>query len=89
MTPRARADVIAGWRGGRLHVRTSAPPLEERANDAVRRLLARALDVAPSQIVFIRGGHGREKVAAVRGLTPTEVDRRLGRPAGSHATVHD
>lgn len=83
MVPRANADVIAGWRGGRLQVRTTAPPVDERANDAVRRLLARALDVAPSQITFVSGGHGREKVVEISGLTAGEIDRRLARPAGS------
>lgn len=83
MTPRASADVIAGWRGGRLQVRTTAPPIDERANDAVRRLLARAVGVAPSQITFVRGSRGREKVVHISGLTAGEVDRRLARPAGS------
>lgn len=81
MTPRARADVIAGWREGRLQVRTTAPPVEDRANQAVRRLLARALDLAPSQVAIIRGERSREKVIAISGLSALEVDRRLGRPS--------
>ena len=78
VTPRARADVLAGWRGGRLQVRTTAPPLEGRANDTVRRLLARALGVSASRIELTQGRYGRDKVAAVSGLSADEVRRRLG-----------
>ncbi|HEV8354302.1 MAG TPA: DUF167 domain-containing protein [bacterium] len=78
VTPRARADRITGWRDGRLHVRTTAPPLEGRANDAVRRLLARTLGVSASRIALTQGRHSRDKVAAVSGLSADEVSRRLG-----------
>jgi uncharacterized protein YggU (UPF0235/DUF167 family) len=83
VTPRARADVLAGWRGGRLQVRTTAPPLDGRANEAVRRLLARALGVPISRIGLARGRHGRDKVAEVSGLSSEEVSRRLGGEAAS------
>jgi len=78
VTPRARADRLSGWRGGRLQVRTTAPPLEGRANDAVRRLLARALGVPTSRIELTHGRHSRDKVAEVSGLSADEVSRRLG-----------
>jgi len=37
--PRARSDVLVGLRDGAIIVRVSAPPLEGRANEAVRRLV--------------------------------------------------
>ncbi|MGH2348825.1 MAG: DUF167 domain-containing protein [bacterium] len=78
VTPRARTDVIAGWRAGRLQVRTTAPPLDGRANDAVRRILASALGVPVSRIGLAQGRHSRDKVAEVSGLSSEEVSRRLG-----------
>ena len=77
VTPRARADAIAGWRGGRLHIRTTAPPLDGRATDAALRLLAAALKVAPSAVRLVRGAHSREKTAEVYGLPADDIYRRL------------
>jgi hypothetical protein len=77
VTPRARQEGIAGWRSGRLQVRTAAPPLDDRANDAVRRLLAGTLGISPSRIHLTRGLRGRDKIATVYGLSAEEVTRRL------------
>lgn len=78
--PRAARDAIGPWRADRLEVRTTAPPADGRANDALRRLLADALDVAPSRVKVVRGMRGREKAVQVVGLPASEVLRRLGRP---------
>lgn len=83
VTPRAAQEAISGWRGGRLQVHTTAPPLDDRANDAVRRLLAAALRVPKSQVLLTHGRRGREKLAAVYGLSAEDVRRRLGGDAGS------
>lgn len=75
--PRARRDEIAGERGGAVLVRVSAPPVDGKANDAVRRLLAKALGVAPSAIEVVRGQTGRDKVVRVTGLGEPDVRARL------------
>ena len=77
VTPRASRDQIAGWEGDLLRVRVTAPPVEGRANDAVLRLLARALDVPQSRLTLVRGQTQRNKVVAVEGLTEEEVRARL------------
>jgi uncharacterized protein len=77
VTPRASRDQIAGWEGDLLRVRVTAPPVEGRANDAVLRLLARALDVPKSRLTLVRGQTQRNKVVAVEGLTEEEVRARL------------
>jgi uncharacterized protein (TIGR00251 family) len=76
--PRARRDEIAGVRDGRLLVRVTAPPLEGRANDALRRLLARYLGVAPSRLSIASGAGSRDKVVRVAGLSSADLARRLG-----------
>ena len=50
LTPRASQDKIVGWEGDVLKVRVTAPPVEGKANDALLRLLARALDVPTSRL---------------------------------------
>ncbi len=78
LTPRASQDKIAGWEGDLLRVRVTAPPIGGRANDALLRLLARALDVPTSRLRLVRGQTQRNKVVAVEGLTENEVRFRLG-----------
>jgi uncharacterized protein YggU (UPF0235/DUF167 family) len=60
--PRARADLIGTGADGTLTARVTAPPADGRANEAVRRLLARALGVAPTRLTLIRGETARDKV---------------------------
>ncbi|HEX5938910.1 MAG TPA: DUF167 domain-containing protein [Dehalococcoidia bacterium] len=62
VTTRARADEIGGWRGDTLLVRVKAPPIDGRANDAVRRLLARAVGVGPNEIEIVGGLSSRDKI---------------------------
>ena len=78
LTPRAASSQIDGWDGDLLRVRVAAPPVEGKANRALLRLLARALDVPPSRLRLVKGQTSREKVIAVEGLSEEEVRPRLG-----------
>jgi uncharacterized protein (TIGR00251 family) len=62
VTPAARRNAVEELPDGRLKVQVTAPPEDGRANDAVRRLLARALGVAPSRLTLVSGAQGRDKV---------------------------
>jgi uncharacterized protein (TIGR00251 family) len=75
--PRARRDEIAGEREGRLLVRVTAAPVEGKANEAVRRLLAKRLGVAPGRVAVGRGEAGRDKLIEVEGIDDDELVRRL------------
>ena len=82
--PRASREAILGWREDVLRVAVTAPPVEGEANQAVGRLLARVLGLAPSAVSIVRGGHGRDKVVRIAGLTDAELRARLAdreRPA--------
>jgi uncharacterized protein YggU (UPF0235/DUF167 family) len=75
--PRARTDELVGLRDGVLVVRVMAPPVDGRANDAVRRVLAEALGLRPSRLTIVRGARARDKVVAVEGLDQATVDDTL------------
>jgi uncharacterized protein YggU (UPF0235/DUF167 family) len=55
----------------------TAAPVDGAANAAVARVLARALEVTPSAITVVHGLHGRTKIVEIRGMTDTELERRL------------
>lgn len=68
VSPAASADAITlPVSGGVLAVRTTAPPEDGKANEAVLRLLARALDRPVSTLELVRGAASRTKLIR---LTP-------------------
>jgi uncharacterized protein (TIGR00251 family) len=71
--PRASREAILGERDGVLRVRLTAPPVEGAANEALRRLLAKALGTAPSAVEILRGQRGRDKQVLVAGVSPEAV----------------
>jgi uncharacterized protein (TIGR00251 family) len=77
LTPRASRDEIAGYSDGVLRVRVTAPPVDGKANAALRKLIAKRLGVAPSRVTIERGAKGRDKLLAVEGADPDAV-RNLG-----------
>jgi uncharacterized protein YggU (UPF0235/DUF167 family) len=74
---------VIGWRQDALRLAVTAPPVEGQANEAVRRLLARALGVAPSAISVVQGARGRDKVVRVDGLTGAQMRSRLAEREGA------
>ena len=77
LTPRASRDEIAGWQGDVLRVRVAAPPIEGKANDALVRLLAKALGLPKSRVGVVAGARSREKTVGIDGLTRDDVLRLL------------
>lgn len=76
--PRAPRSELCGVRDGAFEVRVAAPPVDDAANDELVRLLAKALGVPRSAVEVARGERSRHKGVRVRGLTPREVEERLG-----------
>jgi len=75
--PRASRDELAGWRDDTLRVRVTAPPLDGRANAALRALIADAAGVPTSAVGIVGGERGRDKLVSVAGLTPAALRARL------------
>lgn len=77
VAPGARRSAVVGRHGAGWKVRVSAPPEDGRANDALRRLLAKTLAL-PVQAVSVVSGHGsRDKQVRLAGIAPEETERRL------------
>lgn len=72
VTPRAKRNEVGAVTNGMLQVRTTAPPADGKANQAVIKLLAEFIGVAPSRITLLRGTASRNKqfvvTAAANGL---------------------
>ena len=77
VTARASRDELAGLRDGVLHVRVTAPPVDGRANQAVCRLIARAVGVGKTSVTVTRGERSRDKVVRIEGVGPEAVHERL------------
>jgi uncharacterized protein len=58
-SPGARRNAVES--GDPLRVFVTAPPADGAANDAIRRLLARALGVAPTRLTLTQGAAARDK----------------------------
>lgn len=61
VTPRARRNEIS-VADGAIRVQVTAPPEDGKANAAVVKLLAKAMGVAKSRLVLVRGATSRDKV---------------------------
>lgn len=61
VSPRASRDQLE-MDEGEIRIRVTAPPEDGKANKAVRKILAKALGVAPTRLSLIRGETARQKV---------------------------
>jgi uncharacterized protein (TIGR00251 family) len=67
--PGARRTQVAGIHGAALKLRLAAPPVDGKANAALRAFLADAFGVPLRQVTLLRGETSRDK--AVRVEAPT------------------
>ena len=80
--PRASKNEILGEWQGALRVRLAAPPVDDRANEALQRLLAERLKLPMSAVTLLRGGRSRTKWIEVRGATAAQVRALAASDAG-------
>ena len=78
LQPRASRDGIVGMYGDALKVTVSAPPLEGRANKALKKILAEQLGVPPSRIQISTGQRSREKILKISGVSQEAIERAFG-----------
>src|SRR6266446_4340341 len=81
LTPRARADRLDGVvhladGAAVLKVSVTAPPAEDRANDALLQLLAKEWRVPRRDFALVGGRKSRNKIVRIAG-EPTALIKRL------------
>jgi hypothetical protein len=78
--PRSSKNEIVGpYRDG-IKVKVTAPPIEDKANEALLRFLAKEWDIPLSHMEIIKGHHFREKTLKITGATHLEFLKGLGTP---------
>ena len=76
--PGASASTVAGWLGGRLKVRVSAPPERGKANAAVIKLLAAELHLEKKALSIASGSTSQNKVVEIQGVTMQDIESVFG-----------
>lgn len=76
--PRASRDEIVGEYQDGLKIRLTAPPVDDRANEALRKLLAARLNVPLSAVRIASGERGRTKRVEIRGATASMIRTLAG-----------
>ena len=75
--PRAKKNAITGELGDALKVSLTAPPTDDRANQACTEFFAKLLKVPRSSVTIASGQTSRNKVICVSGATGQYVRARL------------
>ncbi len=76
--PRASRDEIVGEYQDGLKIRLTAPPLDDRANQALRKLLASRLKVPLTAVRIASGERSRNKRVEIQGATAAMIRGLLG-----------
>ncbi len=76
-TPRASRNAVLGAEDEWLRIALTAPPVDGKANEAIRRFLAEVLDVPRSAVTQVSGQTARLKRFAIDGLPPEAATARL------------
>jgi uncharacterized protein (TIGR00251 family) len=75
--PNAKIDKAVGQHGDAIKIKLRAPPVEGKANAALRRFLAEKLSIPQRAIVLDRGERSRDKLIRIDGLSEAEIRRDL------------
>lgn len=78
LKPRAKNDRLTVTGPGTVDIAVTSPPVDEKANEHLVKLLAKRLGVSKSAVTLLRGGHSKNKVVVVEGMSSEEVMKRLG-----------
>ncbi|MEP6591646.1 MAG: DUF167 domain-containing protein [Gemmatimonadota bacterium] len=80
--PGASRTAVVGPHGAAIKLRLAAPPVDGKANAALRRFVAQQCGVRVAAVRLVRGGASREKTVLVDGISVAQATERLvGDPA--------
>ena len=75
--PGSSQDCIAGWLGDILKIRVTAPAQKGKANNAVEKIIALALELPGKQVCIIKGKTSARKIIEITGMDESEIYKRL------------
>ena len=75
--PRAVRTAVVGVHGSALKIKVAAPPVDGKANDALREFVAEALGLPRSRVELIAGAGSRHKRLRISGIAPESVAEAL------------
>ena len=64
--PKSSADEIVGLHNERLKIRTTAPPVDGKANEHIIKWFSKLFKVPKKQIEIVRGDLGRDKTIRIK-----------------------
>ncbi|HSE31440.1 MAG TPA: DUF167 domain-containing protein [Pyrinomonadaceae bacterium] len=73
VVPRASRSELAGEQDGALRVRIAAPPVDGAANEELKRLIAKKLEVKPRSVTIVSGRSSRIKKITVEGVSAEKL----------------
>lgn len=72
--PKSSRDEIIGAEGERIKVKVTAPPQDGKANERVREIIAKRLEISKSNVEIIRGEKSRIKIVRIWDVSQDEYD---------------
>ncbi len=77
--PNSKIERVRGVGGdGAIEIAVKEPPVEGKANRALKKTLSKLLRVPTNQIEIVAGRTSKLKVVKIEGLNKEEVFKRLG-----------
>jgi uncharacterized protein (TIGR00251 family) len=80
LRPRGHRDELMGVVGEVLQARVTAPPVDGKANKALRRMIAKRVGVAPSRVSVVWGEKSPNKIVRVEGVSAEALEQALREP---------
>ncbi len=75
--PGAKRSGVCGMYGDAVKIAVKAPPVDGKANAALREFIAAKLEVPAGSVQLVSGATGRDKRLRIAGKSPDEVKSGL------------
>ena len=73
LQPGAKRSAVCGMFGDAVKLAIQAPPVDGRANTALRTFLAAQFKLPTAAVTLVSGASGRDKRVRVDGITPEQA----------------
>lgn len=77
LRPGAKQDAVCGFHGDAIKIMLKAPPVEGKANQALRRFIAERCGVPSAAVSITSGQQSRDKTVTVAGVVLRQVTETI------------